>query len=131
MSLTNEERNAIIDYRMEKAYSALVEAKKVFSLEMFNLTANRLYYCVYYATTALLLKNGLPSHTHRGAMTLFHQHFVKTGLIPTKEGGLFRQLYGMCHEGDYEDFIDYDNEDIEPYIKMTEEFINKIKQLFG
>lgn len=41
MSLTNEERIAIINYRMEKAYSTLDEARKVFSLDMYNLTANR------------------------------------------------------------------------------------------
>jgi len=131
MSLTNEERIAIINYRMEKAYSTLDEARKVFSLDMYNLTANRLYYSVYYAATALLLKTELPSHTHRGAMTLFHQHFVKTNILTPVEGGLFRQLYGMRHEGDYEDFVDYSKEDIEPYFNITEEFLNKIKNLLN
>lgn len=127
MSLTQEERKAIIDYRMEKAEATYEEARKVFSLDMYNLTANRLYYSVYYASTALLLHNCLSSHTHRGTMTLFHLHFVKTGMISQQLGGLFRQLYGMRHEGDYEDFIDFSKDMIEPYFPMVVEFINKVK----
>lgn len=70
----------------------------------------------------------MSSHTHRGAMTLFHLHFVKTGIISHQLGGLFRQLYGMRHEGDYEDFIDFSCDMIEPYFPMGEEFIDKVKE---
>ncbi len=129
MSLTSEERKAIVDYRLEKAWSTFDEAKKIFGLDLFNLTANRLYYSVYYAATALLLNNGLSSHTHRGSMTLFHLHFVKTNIFTVQEGALFRQLFGMRHEGDYEDFVDFSKEDIEPFFELVENFINKVINL--
>ena len=100
MSLTTEERKAIVDYRFEKADNTYDEAKKIFELGLYNLTANRLYYSVYYAATALLTNMGLSSHTHRGSMTLFHLHVVKAGIAAVEDGALFRQLFGMRHEGD-------------------------------
>lgn len=52
MSLSAEERKAIIEYRMERALSTFDEAKKILGLNLYNLTANRLYYTVYYAATS-------------------------------------------------------------------------------
>lgn len=129
MSLSAEERKAIIEYRMERALSTFDEAQKILGLNLYNLTANRLYYTVYYAATSLLLHKGLSSHTHRGAMTLFHMNIVKTGIMSTDDGALFRQLFGMRHEGDYEDFVDYTKDDIEPFFPLVEIFINKVKDL--
>lgn len=131
MSLSPEERKAIVSYRMEKSLATLDEAKKIFGLDLYNLTANRLYYTVYYAATALLLSKGLSSHTHRGAMTLFHLHIVKENIMTADDGSLFRQLFGMRHEGDYEDFIDFSKEDIIPFLPLVEGFVQKVSKLIN
>ena len=66
MQLTEEERKAIVVYRLEKAESALVEAKDCVSLNHWNLAANRLYYAAYYASSALLISAGHSAKTHEG-----------------------------------------------------------------
>ena len=58
MPLTDEERKAIVVYRLEKSDDAFVEAKDCVSLEHWNLAANRLYYAAYYAASALLISAG-------------------------------------------------------------------------
>lgn len=131
MSLSGEEKKALVDYRLEKAFATLDEAKKIFDIHLYNLTANRLYYAVYYAATALLLNKDLSSHTHRGSMTLFHLHFVKTNILSVNDGSLFRQLFGMRHEGDYEDFIDFEKEDVEPIFPLVQNFLEKIQALIS
>lgn len=50
MPLTDEERRAIVVYRLEKAEGALVEARDCASLGHWTLAANRLYYAAYYAS---------------------------------------------------------------------------------
>lgn len=58
MPLTDEERRAIVVYRLEKAEGALVEARDCASLGHWTLAANRLYYAAYYASSALLISAG-------------------------------------------------------------------------
>lgn len=47
MTLTPEDRNAIIDYRIEGAYNTLKELEYVAKGKFWNLSANRLYYALF------------------------------------------------------------------------------------
>lgn len=58
MSLTDEERSAIVAYRMEKADVAMEDANQLSEWRRWSAAANRLYYAIYYAATALLINNG-------------------------------------------------------------------------
>ena len=53
--LTEEERQAIVTYRLEKAENALKQVEANIANEFWDLIANRLYYAAYYAVTALLI----------------------------------------------------------------------------
>ena len=59
MSLDSENRKAIVDYRTEKAVLALEDADFLADAGKFNLAANRLYYALYYAASALLISKGI------------------------------------------------------------------------
>jgi len=59
MSLTNDERDAIISFRIQKAKDTLNEAEGIATLGYWNAVANRLYYACYYITSALLIKHNL------------------------------------------------------------------------
>ena len=52
MSLNQEERTAIVTYRLEKAERALVQAKANLPLQTWEVIANRIYYAAYYAVSA-------------------------------------------------------------------------------
>lgn len=58
MPLTDEERNAIVAYRLDKAANTLAEAKNCAEMGHWTLTAKRLYYSAYYASSALLISEG-------------------------------------------------------------------------
>jgi uncharacterized protein (UPF0332 family) len=88
MSLTNEEREAIISFRIQKAKDTLAEAEGIATLGYWNAVANRLYYACFYMTSALLIKNNHTAQTHSGVIHLFGINFIKTGLI-SKEAGKF------------------------------------------
>lgn len=55
-----------------------------------------------------------------------HLHFVKTGFLSPDEGGLFKVMFDLRHEGDYEDFIDVDRSDIEEYTPQVKALVEKI-----
>ncbi len=44
MSLSNDDRKALVEYRIEKARKSFEEAQKVAAISLWDLAANRLYY---------------------------------------------------------------------------------------
>ncbi len=129
MPLTDEERKAIVVYRLEKSNDAMVEAKDCASLGHWNLAANRLYYAAYYASSALLISAGYAAKTHDGTIGMIGQHYVRTGVLANEDGSLLARLQNMRHTGDYDDFLDWTKEDVEPYITKTEAFVKKVKDI--
>lgn len=131
MPLTDEERKAIVSYRLEKADEALIEAKDCATMDHWTLAANRLYYAAHYASSALLVSAGLQAKTHEGTIGLIGQHYVRTGILTTEDGTLLARLQNMRHTGDYDDFLDWAQEDVEPYILKVEAFVEKVKLLIS
>lgn len=64
MNLDNESRLAMITYRQEKSVMALDDATFLTEGGRYNLAANRLYYALYYAASALLLSKGISTKRH-------------------------------------------------------------------
>lgn len=131
MSLSQEERDAIVIYRLEKSFSALEHAKGNAGMGYWEVTANRLYYSAYYAVSALLLYHGHSAQTHAGIIQMFGKNFVKTGIVPIEFGHLYSQLFSMRLTGDYDDFSGLSQEEIEPLIEKTEQFIATVKSLIN
>lgn len=129
MSLDNESRAAMIAYRHEKADIALEDAAFLTDAGRYNLAANRLYYALYYAASALLLSKGISTKRHSGLITQIHLNFVKTGILSADEGALFKVMFDLRHEGDYEDFIDVERTDIDEYAPHVQELVDKLKKL--
>ena len=129
MSLSQDDRKALIDYRIEKAYSAFDESLKVSAISLWNLAANRLYYALYHAASALLLSDGYTSHTHKGLMTQISLNYVKDGKLLPDEGKLIRQMFNKRREGDYEDFEETTEEEIREATPKVKSLIDKLVSL--
>ena len=129
MSLDLNDRNAIVGYRVEKADIALEDAAFLAQAGKYNLAANRLYYALYYACTALLISEGIPTKRHSGMITQMNYHYVKTGILSVEDGKLLKIMFDLRHEGDYEDFIEVEKEDIEEFSPLVCALIEKIKKL--
>lgn len=117
MGLTDEERSNLINYRLQRADEALVEARDVYDLKHYILAINRLYYACYYALSALLIKDGHSAVTHAGIRSLMGKHYVLTGILSRQEGKLFSDLFNLRHTGDYGDSFDINETDVEDYLQ--------------
>ena len=74
--LSVDEKKAIINYRIQKSYGNLNEAKEVAKLGFWNLVGNRFYYSAFHMASALLLDKGLASCFHSGTIHLIGTQFV-------------------------------------------------------
>ena len=135
MSMTKEERAAVVELRIAKAYRAYEEARGVVELKYWETIANRLYYAAYSAVTALLIANGDAAQTHSGVFHIFGLKFIKTGVLPPETGRLYHRLFSMRQTGDYDDTYDVAAEDvlpnIEPTGKLLDVVVAKAKELIA
>lgn len=129
MGLTEENRRDVVNYRIERAYTALDQAKKNLEINCLEVTANRLYYAAYYAASALLIAYGIRTKSHEGNISQFGQKFVLTGMVSKDLGRFYNQLFQMRLTGDYGDTFGLTEEDVVPNIQPTEDFVNQVSSL--
>ena len=126
MSMTKEERDAVVELRIAKAYRAYEEAKGVVALKYWETVANRLYYAAFNAVTALLSASGDTAQTHSGVRHVFGLKFIKTGILPAEMGRLYHRLFSMRQTGDYDDAYDVAAEDVLPNVGPAGELLDAV-----
>jgi len=124
-------RDALTAYRMEQATEAISDAELLFQNDRLNAAANRLYYACFYATEALLIKNGIRASTHTGVRQMFGLHFVQAGLIAPEWGRFLTKVEQLREGADYDFFIQYDKNELGAYFPLAKDFIEQIKVLFA
>lgn len=68
-------------HRLDRAREALRDAEFLLQQGSLISATNRFYYAAFYAARACLATKEIDSGRHSGAISLFQQHFVKTGLM--------------------------------------------------
>ena len=131
MTLKHDERDAIVDYRIDKAFKTLKEVVDVGTLGYWTLAANRLYYAAYYASVALLIDSGIEASTHKGVIRMISSAFVKNGILSQEDSKLLGRLFTMRQSGDYDDLFDWEEEDILPLIPKVKGFIARIQDIIN
>ncbi len=122
-------KDELIKYRFFRAKDTFDDAKILAENKKWNSTINRLYYSVYYAVTALLLKADLKSTTHNGAKSAFSENFIKNDIIPKEYGKIYSQLFTWRQKGDYDDLFDFESTKVLPYFDSVKRFIDIIEEL--
>jgi len=127
-----EERNHLIQYRFQKAQEALDDALLLKENKRWNASINRLYYCCFYSSSAVLLKLQVEANTHKGLKSQFNEHLVKTGLFDKSNAILLSNLFNWRQKGDYDDMFDISEEIVENaigevamFLKTCEQFLSK------
>jgi uncharacterized protein (UPF0332 family) len=78
--------------------------------------------------SALLLINEIEAKTHNGVRIIFFREFIKNGEIDKKFGKLYTDLFAWRNEGDYADFIDFDEATVNSFLLFTKEFLELLRE---
>ncbi|WP_456393141.1 HEPN domain-containing protein [Persephonella sp.] len=122
-------KEEIIDYWIDKSRKSLKSAILEYQQGYLDFSVNRLYYAVFYITSAYFFQNGKYFKKHSGLRASFHKEIVKKGKIDKVYGKLYDELFEAREEGDYKPFASFEKEQVEEWIKLTEEFIEKMEAL--
>ena len=129
MSLSDEEREAIIKIRLQQAKNTYAEVNILINNELWNTAVNRLYYACYYAAVALMIRYGYQAHTHSGLIGLLGLHFVKTGIISDETAVVLRLLFELRQKSDYDVWIDIKPQMVLPLLDPAKNFIEWIENI--
>ncbi len=81
-----DNRIELAKYRLEKAKTKLAAAHILLEQALFEDSLSRSYYAMFTAARALLSIEGFDSRKHSGIISLFNQHFVKSGIVDKRLG---------------------------------------------
>ena len=131
MKLTDDERLALVDNRMKRAFDTWSETENIIESKLWYAAANRMYYACYYITTALLILHGYNASTHSGVIRLLGQHFVQTQIINSDLGRFYSQLFELRQSGDYDDWKVIEAKDILPLAETAKEYLQTLSELIN
>ena len=129
MSEQDDNMNAYIRYRLEKAQETYQAALVLYDASQWNSVINRLYYACFYSATALLLYKKLHAKSHAGVISQFSENIVRAGLVSKEEFRVYAKLLSWRSKGDYSDLFDFTQEDVDSMMQPAKEFIDKVASL--
>lgn len=129
MSLDDEKRAVVVGLEMQKAYDTLEEAILLADNGRWSGAANRLYYAVFHAVSALLIHDAHPVKSHKGAGIQFNQYYIKPVIINSRYGALYARLESMREEGDYNCHYAISKEELHGSIAPAKDLIAIIAEM--
>src|SRR5258708_18206274 len=119
----------LVNYRIAKARETFNEVDILVKNKLWNTAVNRLYYSCFYAVIALLVDKDIEALTHSGVRQMFGFHFIKTGAVDQDLGRFYTRIFDLRQTGDYEDFIDFDEQRVLELIEPADKLIAQIEAI--
>jgi uncharacterized protein (UPF0332 family) len=131
LTLPDEDKSVLIAYRIGQAESMIDEVAFLIENKKLIFAVNRIYYGVFYALTAIALKDGYKTSKHSRLMGWFNKNYIATGRCEKKYGNFMYKAFQKRQIGDYEVFSDFSKEEVVQLNRMLQEFIQRIKSILN
>ena len=115
-----------IETLMNRAKKTLTSAELLLNEGDFDSSVSRSYYAMFYAAEALLLTKELKFSSHRSVISLFGEHFIKTGIFKPELGKKLSKTFEKRLVGDYSFAPQVDEETAREIVSWAKEFIKEI-----
>ena len=122
--MTGPETEALL----EKAHRYQQSAHLLLSAGDYDSAASRLYYAMFYCAEALLLSKDLRYTSHRGVISGFGEHLVKTGELPAETHRWLREAFDMRQEADYRSTSRVEEEDVRELDDRPRDFLTEVEK---
>ncbi|MCJ7546374.1 MAG: HEPN domain-containing protein [Deltaproteobacteria bacterium] len=86
-------------------------------------------FCLVAYQRTFLADQRVTSGRHSGVRSLFHQNFVKPGLVDIELGQLYDRLFDNRQKGDYADLIRFDPDSVRPWYDEAQRFVRAIEDV--
>ncbi len=111
-----------------KAQVFLRTAEQTMSIGDYDSCASRCYYAMFIMAQAALLTKDLTSSSHKGVISLFGEHFAKTGILEGDMGRTLSYAYKKRIIGDYGVSVSVAQDEAEHLLEAAKNFVGKVRE---
>jgi len=129
--INDTDRQELINYRLEQATETIELARFLIESGKLVVAVNRIYYGMYYAIAALAIQNQFETSKHGQLIGWFNKNFIASGQISTDYGKILRNAYQNRTKGDYDAFVNFENEEVSKMHNEMVQFINMVKEILA
>jgi len=91
-----------VEFLIKRAMRYLKSAEILLKEGDYESSVSRTYYAMFYSAQAMLLTQNLSFSSHKGVISAFGKHFVKSGIFPREMGRALNMAFEKRQIGDYE-----------------------------
>jgi len=113
---------------IQRAGKYLKSAEILIQAGDYESSVSRTYYAMFYSAQAMLLTKNLSFSSHKGAISAFGEHFVKTGIFPREMARELNRAFEKRQISDYEYTFVISKEEAEEMLANGKQFVEKIVQ---
>lgn len=113
---------------VEKAKKFISTAKRLINYGDYDSSVSRTYHAMFYIVEAILLSKNLKFKSHRGVISAFGQHFIKTNIFPKIMSDHLRNAMDKRFKGDYEYTTSVNKDEANDLLTVGQEFIKTVRQ---
>ena len=117
----------LIRYRIEKSKETANEAELALNHHMYRLAENRIYYAIFYMVHALSILENFSTSKHATLKGWFNKEFIFPGKIDKRFYKIYNRAFDKRQEGDYDDFISFEKEEVIDDIKSMKQFLEELE----
>lgn len=127
--MKDNDKQVLINYRIQQARAALEEANVLFFQGKTTFGAvNRAYYAMFYSVLAILQYIDMVPRKHSGAIALFDSEFVKKGIFSKELSRHLHYAFESRQTSDYLVATPICREDTEEIIQNATAFLKIIEK---
>ena len=115
-----------IDSLVKRARRYIKSAELLLNDKDYESSVSRTYYAMFYAAQAALLTKTLSFSSHKGVISAFGKHFIKTEIFPKEMGRELNRAFEKRQIGDYGYTFVVSDEEAVQMLRYGKEFIDKI-----
>jgi uncharacterized protein (UPF0332 family) len=115
-----------IDSLIKRARRYIKSAELLLKDNDYESSVSRTYYAMFYAAQAALLTKKLTFSSHKGVISAFGKHFIKTEIFPKEMGRELNRAFEKRQIGDYGYTFVVSDEEATQILRYGKEFVNKV-----
>jgi hypothetical protein len=117
-----------VETLIERAERYLKSAEILVNDGDFESAVSRTYYAMFYSAQAMLLTKNLSFSSHKGVITKFGEHFIKTGVFSKDMGRELNRAFAKRQIGDYTHAFVISEDEANQLLKNGKDFVAEITQ---
>ena len=111
---------------IEKSKRFLKSAQLLLNDGDFESAVSRTYYAMFFCAESALLTKNLSFSSHKGVISAFGEHFIKTKIFPKDMGRELNRAFEKRQVGDYEYTFVISEEEAVKLLQSGNDFVNNI-----